>query len=138
MGVWNIGPPAPGAVAGTVTDADTGDPVAGATVTVDGESVMTDVGNDGDYVIDGLDAGMYTVTATAWPYGIQSQEVVVHTGETTTADFALRRGLRGPPPGFGPPPPPRRPAPPGPPPHSPPQLPPVRKGGRRQPVSHGD
>ncbi|HVM15715.1 MAG TPA: carboxypeptidase regulatory-like domain-containing protein [Egibacteraceae bacterium] len=77
----------PGAIAGTVTAADGGGPIAGATVTAGGESATT--GGDGSYVIEGLAAGQYTVTANAAGYEQGSQTATVTEGQTTTADFAL-------------------------------------------------
>jgi hypothetical protein len=56
----------PGSISGTVTDHDTGDPVAGATITVTGATTTTITTNAaGDYSADGLDSGDYTVVVTA-------------------------------------------------------------------------
>jgi hypothetical protein len=56
----------PGSISGTVTDHDTGDPVAGATITVTGATTTTITTNAaGDYSADGLDPGDYTVVVTA-------------------------------------------------------------------------
>ncbi|MDF1604202.1 S8 family serine peptidase [Nocardioides sp. YIM 152315] len=78
-----------GTLAGTVTDAGTGDPLAGATVDVDGEfdrSTTTDA--DGSYSLR-LPTGDYAVSASAFGYGSEGADASVTTGTTTTQDFAL-------------------------------------------------
>ena len=91
-----ITPAEPGALAGQVTDADTGAAIAGATVTAtfgDGEhagEATTD--GDGNYTISDLPARDYTVTATADGYQTGTQDATVVAGETTTANFALTAG----------------------------------------------
>lgn len=56
----------PGSISGTVTDHDTGDPVAGATITLTGPTTKTLTTNSaGDYSAEGLDPGAYTVVVTA-------------------------------------------------------------------------
>jgi TolB protein len=82
-----VEPPETGSIAGTVTDADTGAPIEGAAVSVDGEEAVT--GQDGTYRIDGLEAGEHTVAAEAEGYQPANQAASVAAGETTTVDFAL-------------------------------------------------
>ena len=77
----------PGNIAGTVTDASTGDPIAGATVTADGNSATTDA--NGAYTINNVSPGDYTVTASAAKYVEQSKTVTVTAGTTTTLNFEL-------------------------------------------------
>ncbi|GGU29446.1 MSCRAMM family protein [Nocardioides albus] len=57
----------PGAVAGQVTDASSGAPVAGVTVTVEGPDGPVAVTTDdaGGYVVEDLPPGDYTITVTA-------------------------------------------------------------------------
>lgn len=82
-----------GAISGTVTDAETGEPVAGAFVRAQVSMVrgwnldFTDL--DGAYLIDELEEGTYEVTVTRFGYAQASTTVEVVDGETTTADFAL-------------------------------------------------
>jgi hypothetical protein len=79
--------PLPGVIAGTVTDASTGDPISGANVTANGVSVST--GADGSYSIE-LAPGNYTVTASKDGYENSSKtNITVITGNTTTVDFEL-------------------------------------------------
>lgn len=79
-----------GVLTGTVTDAGTGDPVDGATVTITGEverEVVT--GADGGYT-QNLPAGDFTATVTAFGYTAASADVTVVAEETTSQDFALQ------------------------------------------------
>jgi N-acetylneuraminic acid mutarotase len=77
-----------GDITGAVTDAGTGKPVAGATVTLTGGyTATTDAG--GDYEV-GVPPGSYDVTVTHYGYenGTQS-DVQVTDGSTETENFAL-------------------------------------------------
>jgi subtilisin family serine protease len=76
-------------LAGTVTDAATGDPIAGATVTATGEidrTATTD--EDGAYELS-LVAGSFDVSVEVYGYGGETTTVDLTAGETTTLDFAL-------------------------------------------------
>lgn len=77
-----------GDLSGTVTAAASGDPIEGATVsTPDGYTDVTDA--SGDYDIS-LPVGTYRATATAYGFHATTKSgLVVTTGNTTTADFAL-------------------------------------------------
>ena len=80
--------PRTGEIAGTVTDADSGDPIAGATVSIEGASATT--GEDGAYLLDDLEAGEYTVTAAAQDYESATATATVERDETAPVDFALQ------------------------------------------------
>lgn len=82
-------PPATGSVAGTVTAAAGGAPIAGATVQVDSGQSATTAGN-GSYSISGVPTGSRTVTASAPGYMPQSTGVSVNENQTATANFALQ------------------------------------------------
>jgi hypothetical protein len=74
---------------GTVTNALTGGPILGTTVTANGYSATTDAG--GHYTITDVPPGTYTVTASATGYESASQHTItVIAGEYTTVNFALR------------------------------------------------
>jgi subtilisin family serine protease len=75
-----------GRVIGTVTDAATGNPIAG--VTVSAENTSTSTGPDGRYSLQ-LSAGDHTITASKYGYLTQSATVTVVEGTATTKDFAL-------------------------------------------------
>jgi len=72
---------------GTVTDAGSSKPIAGATVTAGTASATTN--SSGVYSISGLAPGTYTATASATGYTSQSASVTVTAGSTTTQNFAL-------------------------------------------------
>lgn len=78
-----------GTLTGRVVDATTEEPIADATVVVEGseQSALTDVG--GRYEIAGIPAGTQRVRAARIGYTAAEQTVAISTGETTTADFAL-------------------------------------------------
>ncbi|GGU09023.1 hypothetical protein GCM10007979_03630 [Nocardioides albus] len=81
-----------GTVSGTVTDAETGAPVANATISVNASSgpVGLPATTDAEGRFSALvSTGSYTVTASATAYVDGSQPAAVGTGETTTVDLAL-------------------------------------------------
>ncbi len=78
-----------GEVEGTVTDADSGDPIEGAEVDLVGESSRTlTTGEDGTYSAR-LSAGEYAATVSAYGYETQNTTITVTAGETVTQDFAM-------------------------------------------------
>ena len=80
----------PGAIAGTVTDGRTKSAISGASVDCgSGGSATTDTA--GKYAITGVTPSTYTCTASATGYRSKSQNVTVSSGQTTTANFALRK-----------------------------------------------
>ncbi len=83
--------PTTGNLAGQVTDAETGTGIVGATVTADGQTTTTTTG--GAYAFQNIEAGDYTVTASAEGYVSSSQSATVVAGETTRVDFALTPGV---------------------------------------------
>jgi len=84
--------PAPGHVRGRVTDARTGRPLGGASISVSGGgSAVT--GGDGSYRVDGVTPGSHEVRVSRSGYQGQSRSVSVGAGSTVGADFALRAML---------------------------------------------
>jgi hypothetical protein len=86
-GVTGLAYTAVGSVTGTGTDATTGDPIAGATVSTAGLSVTT--GSDGSYTLNGLPAGTVSLTVSGYGYHSQTQTVTVAAGQASTHDFKL-------------------------------------------------
>jgi outer membrane protein assembly factor BamB len=79
-----------GAIQGKVTSAETAQGISGATVSTDKEGYSTTTSADGSYTLSKVDAGTYTVTASAPRYLPKSQSnVEVIAGETTTLNFDL-------------------------------------------------
>ena len=86
-GVSAFTPVNAGKLSGTVTDAGTGKPVAGATISIGSISVTTS--GSGQYTIF-VAPGSYTVTVQAFGYAEQTATgVQVTQGQTTTENFAL-------------------------------------------------
>jgi hypothetical protein len=87
-------PPPSGIITGKVTDASSSKPIASAHVTASGPSGSgeADTDSNGNYIISsGLDAGTYSVTASASGYQQQDRSDVSVTVYQTTAniDFQL-------------------------------------------------
>jgi hypothetical protein len=83
-----------GTLEGTVTDAGTSDPIAGAHVSVTPLGASTTTGPDGHYSLT-LPVDTYTVTASAFGYNTASQSAAVTDGGTTTVNFALTAAPTG-------------------------------------------
>lgn len=79
-----------GTITGTVTSADNGQPIVGATVLVVGTQWGTLTQQDGRYTIPNVPAGTYTVRASLIGYGAQTVEnVTVTAGSTAVVNFRL-------------------------------------------------
>lgn len=82
----------PGAIAGTVTDAVTTNPIQGATVTAYSGSIAiasADTDASGNYTLPNLAPGEYTLVVLANNYQDQTAGAIVVAGATTTVNFAL-------------------------------------------------
>ena len=83
--------PNPGKIGGRVTDASTGNGIAGATVSYSGPnsgSVNTD--SNGDYLTPDLQPGGYSVTASKSGYVPETKSTTVNSGQTSTVNFQLQ------------------------------------------------
>lgn len=81
---------ATGVVAGRVTAGASGEPLAGVTVQVVATRLGAVTGADGRYTIAAVPAGPQRLRAQRIGFGVDSANVSVVAGQTTTADFALR------------------------------------------------
>ncbi len=79
----------PGAVAGSVTDAQSLEPLSGAQVFLPGTDLGALTDAEGRYRIEGVPAGTHEVRVQLIGYRPTSQTVQVSGGETATLDFAL-------------------------------------------------
>ena len=83
-----------GTIAGRVTDKSRGDPLPGATVVLEGTRRSASTNSEGQYRIDEVEAGIYTVRARYIGYSLLSASVTVRAGEEATATFALEKSAQ--------------------------------------------
>ncbi len=77
------------AVSGRVTDANTGQPVVGAQVSVVGSNQGAQTNAAGNYIIRGVTPGTPTLRVLSIGYAEQSKPVTVTAGQTATVNFDL-------------------------------------------------
>jgi thermitase len=77
----------PGSITGSVTDAEDGSPIAGATVTDGTRTATTDA--SGEYTIADVPVGSYEVTASKEGYHSSMSTVMVVSGGTAVMNFSL-------------------------------------------------
>lgn len=81
-----------GKISGVVEDANTGEPVVGATVKIEGANLVTTTDEDGEYFMIGVPVGKYAVVVSHIGYEIISKEGVrVLLDLTTPVDFSLQQ-----------------------------------------------
>jgi len=73
-------------VSGKITDSESGDPIIGASVSIDGETVTT--GIDGSYEVT-VDKGTYTVTVSNDGYEDETSSVLETDDETVVLDLTI-------------------------------------------------
>ena len=79
-----------GKISGVVEDANTGDPVVGATVKIEGANLVTTTDEDGEYFMIGVPVGKYAVIVSHIGYEMVNTEGVrVLLDLTTPVDFSL-------------------------------------------------
>ena len=78
-----------GTISGKVRDKDTGEPLPGASVIVEGTKLRTVTEDDGSYRIEGIPAGTYSVTAKMVGYMPLTTKVTIGTGESAVLDFDM-------------------------------------------------
>jgi len=79
-----------GTINGTVTEESTGEPIPGATVSVQGTGIGAATSIDGTYEIEDIPVGEQTLVARFLGYVSQTERVEILDGETLTVDFSLR------------------------------------------------
>lgn len=93
---WVKPPMQQGTIAGTVTDAETGDPIPGVNVVIAGMQQGASTDANGEYIISGIAPGTYALQASFVGYASQTREgVEVIAEETTTVDFSLEQAEMG-------------------------------------------
>ena len=85
----------PGTVTGIVTNALTGQPIAGATVRVDGSAVSATSQSNGRFVLAGAPSGSRTLRTTANGFITETRNVTIVAGGTTEQAIALTPGRPG-------------------------------------------
>ncbi|MBA2459611.1 MAG: TonB-dependent receptor [Gemmatimonadales bacterium] len=83
-----------GAIVGRVTDKATGNPIAGATVVVEGTRKSSTTEGDGRFRIGGLEGGTYTVRARYIGYSPLAATVTVSASGDVEAAFALEKSVQ--------------------------------------------
>ncbi len=79
-----------GSIAGTVTDATSGEPLPGANVLVEGTSMGTTTNSAGEYALEGVSPGTHSVEVSFVGYETAlREEVEVEAGEAATVNFQL-------------------------------------------------
>ncbi len=81
---------ATGKIRGTVTDAETGEPLMMANVIIEGTNMGAASDENGEYIILNVPTGKYTLICTYMGYQkVTIQDVIVNSGLTSFKDFAL-------------------------------------------------
>ena len=88
-------PPVTATIQGHIKDAETGNPIPGATVTCDGYADITEI--DGAYVFIGIPAAPYTLTVSMTGYEPASVGVDVSAGGTFSLELSLQLAAPAPP-----------------------------------------
>ena len=82
--------PTVGVMKGTVTDADTGQPLEGVTITLTGSySGSAETGTDGGFVINDITPGSITFTASKQGYYSLNGSSTINAGEVTIFNFQM-------------------------------------------------
>ncbi len=83
-----------GKISGVVKDAESGDPLPGVNIIIDGTMMGASTGLDGTYFIINIPPGIYSVRASMMGYKVVVQkEVLVRVGLTTELNFNLSQSV---------------------------------------------
>ncbi|MCC5935179.1 MAG: TonB-dependent receptor [Balneolales bacterium] len=83
-------PDTTGNLTGTIRDAETGEPLTGATIFVEGLNIGRAVDIDGNFELSNLPEGTYTVRLSFIGYQTLRREVTITAGETRELHFTLQ------------------------------------------------
>src|ERR1700743_425864 len=78
-----------GTIKGTITDKQTGEPLIGAIVMLEGTSYGTSAGLDGSYTIQNIPTGKYELKVQYASYEKAGQTIVISADETQTINIVL-------------------------------------------------
>ena len=78
-----------GAIRGTVTDAQTAEPISGAQVSIRGTGIGTITNNDGRYILASVPSGRVELRVEYIGYSPQARTITVAAGGTATEDFQM-------------------------------------------------
>lgn len=81
-----------GNIYGIVNDADNGEPIYGAHVTINPSGKTTNTGSDGRYEFPDLDPGQYTIQISKNGYKTNTKRISIIAGEQASGDMLLERG----------------------------------------------
>jgi len=87
---WAVMPEQEGIITGRVTAAESGEPLVGITVSLDGTAFGTLTDTNGRYRLGPVPAGSYTLVARGIGHEQASRVVTVSTAASLEVDFALR------------------------------------------------
>lgn len=80
---------ATGTITGRVTDAASGQPLAGASVRVAGSEIGTQAADDGRFTLRGVSPGSVTLAVSRIGYAARREAVTVTAGQTATVNVAI-------------------------------------------------
>src|SRR5690554_6886872 len=78
---------AQGSIRGTVTDASTGEPLAGVNIVISGTQTGTPTDGNGEFELTNINAGTYNIEARYIGYETLTKIVAVVDGQVTTLNF---------------------------------------------------
>lgn len=84
-----------GQLEGTITEAETDEPLPGINIGIDGTTFGAATDADGKFFIEHIPAGSHTLEISAVGYGNVEREVTIRDGATTTISIELQQDILG-------------------------------------------
>src|SRR5690554_8045739 len=78
---------AQGSIRGTVTDASSGEPLAGVNIVISGTQTGAPTDGNGEYELTNINAGTYNIEARYIGYETLTKTVTVVSGQVATVNF---------------------------------------------------